>query len=405
MKLHQEDKTYYCGNAVTQMILAELGVAELPSQFDLDHQLQDGSLGTKPTSLAAILSAMTPGPTAFSVYTDHDVNATFARIIAATNGGMPVAAQVLGGRHWVAIGQAADAASQGFFYNDPYPQTASQADSTLSTSTKLAPPHDADDVCGIGDGNVDDRAWFGYADAFLSLAEWPDYMSAPADPAQSAGSSATYVTVAPSGLEPEYSTDTNSTEVSVEREQARILLTEMPEAAALSGARGLVDEPTAMASAARGIVDRGLDRRGPLREFLAGAEPAGAQLVRYRGGAAYYLVRLERERKPVGLARIRARDGEFLGVVAASTVHELPPYDHARVHRALAESAYSLYDVVTRAQIATGEFTLAPALVWKPCRESMSPYFPFVQIDIADTALYLAWSGRIHRQLNDDIHA
>jgi hypothetical protein len=44
---------------------------------------------------------------------------------------------------------------------------------------------------------------------------------------------------------------------------------------------------------------------------------------------------------------------------------------------------------------------LHPALVWRPCVESLSPYLPFFMVTVGDHRLYVRLDGRIFTALHD----
>ena len=46
-------------------------------------------------------------------------------------------------------------------------------------------------------------------------------------------------------------------------------------------------------------------------------------------------------------------------------------------------------------------FALYPTLVWKPCRESMSPYVPFFMATVGSRRVYLRVDGQLFNRLND----
>ncbi len=66
---------------------------------------------------------------------------------------------------------------------------------------------------------------------------------------------------------------------------------------------------------------------------------------------------------------------------------------------ALTGHADSLSDLLGPTDLAQHLFTIHPALVWRPCRQSMSRYYPFIQVNLAGTILYVGLDGRVHRRL------
>ena len=45
--------------------------------------------------------------------------------------------------------------------------------------------------------------------------------------------------------------------------------------------------------------------------------------------------------------------------------------------------------------------TIYPLLVWKPCVESLSPYYPFHMIIVGDHRLYIRSDGKVFTELHD----
>jgi hypothetical protein len=44
-----------------------------------------------------------------------------------------------------------------------------------------------------------------------------------------------------------------------------------------------------------------------------------------------------------------------------------------------------------------------PTLVWKPCLESLSPYYPFRMFIVGTRHLYVRADGRVVTELHDDV--
>jgi len=42
-----------------------------------------------------------------------------------------------------------------------------------------------------------------------------------------------------------------------------------------------------------------------------------------------------------------------------------------------------------------------PIMVWKPCYESRSPYYPFYMITVGNRHIYVGYDGTIYTQLHD----
>ena len=42
-----------------------------------------------------------------------------------------------------------------------------------------------------------------------------------------------------------------------------------------------------------------------------------------------------------------------------------------------------------------------PTLVWRPCQESRSPYYPFHQIAVGGVTIYVGYDGRVYPTLHN----
>ena len=48
-------------------------------------------------------------------------------------------------------------------------------------------------------------------------------------------------------------------------------------------------------------------------------------------------------------------------------------------------------------------FCLYPALVWRPCLESLSPFYPFHLVTVGDHRIYIRVDGRVFTKLHTNI--
>jgi hypothetical protein len=171
------------------------------------------------------------------------------------------------------------------------------------------------------------------------------------------------------------------------------------EAQCLSDARAR--EAIAMVAARKGIHDHSIDREGPLAECLTDYEVG--ELTYHTElcdpPRRSYQIRLMRCGEQVGTAVVDADTNEFLGVQAPAMIMPTPAEMQEIASCALTSHADMLRDVLGPLDLAQRSFTVHPTLVWRPCRQSMSPYYPFVQVNLAGTILYVGLDGRVHRRL------
>ena len=60
-----------------------------------------------------------------------------------------------------------------------------------------------------------------------------------------------------------------------------------------------------------------------------------------------------------------------------------------------------LGDKLGRIILRDGAFCLYPIMVWKPCYESRSPYYPFYMITVGGRNIYVGYDGKIYPTLHE----
>ena len=137
-----------------------------------------------------------------------------------------------------------------------------------------------------------------------------------------------------------------------------------------------------------GAAARGLERTDAGRRAAAGAQAGTPRLVRRldASGRDYYLVPWEDSRGVVAIVHVDGASGEMASMVVLpiAVMRVIPTPDEAR--RAVANSL---------GQSPAG----ALELVWRPCRESASPFQPLYRVPLADGEAFVAVSGSVHREL------
>jgi hypothetical protein len=68
----------------------------------------------------------------------------------------------------------------------------------------------------------------------------------------------------------------------------------------------------------------------------------------------------------------------------------------------VSDKRFELEEPLGRLLVRPEAFCLYPTLVWKPCRESLSPFWPFHMFIIGDYRLYVRIDGAIFTRLHDD---
>lgn len=391
---HQQDGDIFCGEATAQMILAGLGTlyaqAELKSD-GLSSILLNG--GTSPQTLQDVLNEKLPAGPLFSQRWDLNADDGCQTIVAGLLAGSGVAAIVKGSSHWVVVtgvnlvgdpAQGPPYTIDAFFINDPEPETAA----ILRAEQGYAPPplpHDPMDTCG-------EKGVYGSSDTQVPLCEWLDsYWSAPC----TIGNQMGYVTVSSGG----------QAQADFEREHAVEQFAELAPARVHPSAVRILSYPDREAAAKRaaeqGISDHGILAKGPLAERLAGYHLGDLTYHTDLGDPPRhsYQIRLMRGGNQIGTACVDADTLKFRGVQAPASIMPTPAEMRDIALKALKSHTASLRDILGPFDVAHELFTVHPTLVWRPCRQSMSRYYPFVQVNLAGTILYVGLDERVHRRL------
>ena len=257
--------------------------------------------------------------------------------------------------HWVAVrGVRTDVAPapgatyviQGFYINNPWPPTPSFYNPALAPP----PPHSDPDACGSG-GNR------GVVDEYVTYSEWQSTYHTGCD-VYGVGH-VQFISVC----------DPRRPPIGTLRLAGQVRLAQ--------GER-IIAAKKALELAERGLEEHGLAAEGALAKSLSKARASEAQLVQRldRPDDFYYLVTLRRGKTATAVARIDALHGTFQGVHALSGARLSPIIDREGALQRLSQPHRS--GGWPRADSAPrSAFCLYPTLVWRPCRESRSPYYPF----------------------------
>jgi hypothetical protein len=130
----------------------------------------------------------------------------------------------------------------------------------------------------------------------------------------------------------------------------------------------------------------------PLDLAMRGARPTETRLVQQinREDSFYYLVSFERDGRHVMQAMIDGFDGTLLETVGIEKESEALPriLDAIEAERRLKDGAGWFIH-------REGVVGQHPVLVWKPCRQSKSPFLPFYQFSVGNRFVYLRVDGTL----------
>jgi hypothetical protein len=378
---HQQDTDYYCGAACSQMVLEQCG-SGLLGQAGLyndnhAHSTTESGWFTAPDGLTWTLNNRQSAK--YFVLDALNTEDAISRIIAWTVHHYRVSpvAMVFGSAHWIVVrgytSSTTPASSfdvgytiSGFDVNNPWPPTPSPAP---------PPPHSGGDGCGTGG----DR---GVADEHISYATWrTDYMT---------GISGGYWSgkfVAVCDPEPPPERHPEDQEPHRSEFDGEVLL--QPRLAAELSEQALVQV--------------GLTERDGWRQALAGTELGEPVLVQRldRADSFYWIVPRQRDGLTTVVVAIDARFGDYQQARALPS-----PEGTALLTLGREEVERSIVDRMHQLPGRRGEVFIRPGLacisdhwVWRPCRESLSPYYPFKLVSYGADRFYVRSDGRIFSRL------
>jgi hypothetical protein len=406
---HQQDTDYYCGAACAQMVLDSVG-AGLLDQAGLytdnhNHTSWDQSLynalgqkvewATNPDGLAWTLNDRDTDP--HHVYYQYPLQSedVASRKIAWTieHYGVAPCALVMGAAHWIVVrGMDLSKAPTGsgdtgyainsFRVNDPWPPVPSSS-YWANPSQPPPPPHNAGDGCGTG-GNR------GVADEVIAYNQWQNtYMTAANYHAQGHWQG---LFVAVCDPEPPAIRRGRSVRLSRRFDGERVIHSD--DAARL--ATELIERRTY-------IPDDEIWQRS-----LKNVKPAPAVLVQRldRLDEYYYVVPLVSTRTAATAALLfDARFGDFQQAVSFPKPEQSIvnwPSSQAVLKQVVGKT-FELERYQGPLHIREGVATVLDFWFWKPCRESLSPLWPFKMIVIGGNTLYFRIDGQVFTALHDNV--
>lgn len=387
---HQQDTDYYCGAACAQMVLESIG-AGLLDQDDLyadnhSHSTLDAGVNwaTGPDGLEWTMNdRRPPGFTNHFVLFAPGSEEAISRKICWTIHHYQVSpiALVFGWAHWIVVrgytASAHPASSSDNTYsidaldiNNPWPPTPS----FYTPASAPPPPHSAGDGCGTGG----DR---GVANEHITYATWQS----------------TYMTGVPGGYW-----------------NGKFLAVCDPEPASMPGGRrrqsskrrrgdSLLPPGVVAELAVAGMTDYGLYERKDWSKVLREAKPVTPMMVQRldRLDSFYFIVPFRANRGTVALASVDGRWGDYLQS-ALLPKPMAPMLDPDAILKRVVGRRFDLGRDQGRLLVRKEALCQYPHLVWRPCRESLSPYYPFYMFTIGGHTLYARVDGAVFTSLTLD---
>jgi hypothetical protein len=378
---HQQDTDYYCGAASAQMVLEECGVGLL-SQVGLyndnhAHSVTESGWYTAPDGLTWTLNNRQSSK--YFVLDALSTEDAISRMITWTIHHYQVApvAMVFGWAHWIVVRgfTASDTPSSsqdvgytisGFDVNNPWPPTPTPAP---------PPPHSTGDICGTGGTH-------GVADEHISYTTWrTDYMTG-IPGGHWAGK---FVAICDPEPPPTRRPD---------RQEPRH---------PLDGDR-LIDAGTAAEISDRALEEVGLLERRSWSKALTGTRIGQPVLVQRldRPDSFYWIVPRTRGNLTTAVVNVDARYGEYMQARALpdSDGTALLTLDQKDVDGLILDTLFQLPGREGQLRLHPGVASVSDHWVWRPCRESLSPYYPFKLVTYGDDRLYVRADGRVFTSLS-----
>lgn len=393
VQMHQQDTDYYCGAACAQMVLESMG-AGLLDQDDLyadnhSHSTVDTGVNwaTGPDGLQwTMMDRRPPGFTNYFALYALDTEELISRKLCWTIHHYQVApiALVYGWAHWIVVrGYTASAhpASSGdngytieaFDINNPWPPTPSFDTPALAPP----PPHSATDGCGSGGTR-------GLANEHITYATWRS----------------TYMTGVPGG-------HWNGKFVAVcDPEPPALRGGPVPPARQRRGKGGLLPHDDLVRSASEGLKAYGLSKRKPWANLLRQSQPLGSVMVQRldHANSFYALVPFGSGDGIDAMVAVDGRWGDYLqSVLRPDTTHLVEPLTREDALKLVLDRRIDLGRGLGRVVVRKEALCLYPHLVWRPCLESMSPYYPFHLITVGRQRIYVRIDGAVFTSLTLDV--
>jgi hypothetical protein len=388
---HQQDTAFFCGAATAQMVLDSVGAGLIDQGvlFNSNTILGVAEAGwfSPPDGLASTMQAHAPTPLSnlFDVIALPSEDALSRKLCwSIHNHGIAPIALVFGDAHWIVVtGYTASATPmssddtsyqiESFDIHNPFPPVPSGG----------PPPHgNGTDNCGTGGhrGVANELVVYQPPQGVFGMNYWRN----------------TYMTGVPAGFwggkfvaicdsDPPATT---------------------PNTPPQTDGEIVTDANEIIARAERGIADFGLNQRDstPDLELLEAGEPLLVEREDFVPLQAYYLVPYRRENGEVPfLANVGAhQEGAFAGAIGLTdgSTHFSRFVDRATVIQTFAGRSVTVGDneVTLRAE------DLDELLVWRPCVESLSPYWPFYRFSVGGPDSEIRVYVRIDGVLFPELH-
>lgn len=388
---HQQDNNYYCGSACAQMVIDSIGggiIDQAALYTDSGSHTTEPypTWYTAPDGLQWILNDRRPAGFGgwFALYPLSTEDA-ISRKLAWTIHHYQVApvALVFGGDHWVVVRGFDASATPSNSADTSYTISALEVNNPappVPSSLNAPPPHGVGDGCGSGGSR-------GTPNVHIAYSTWQS----------------TYM------IGNVYGTAWKGKNVAVcdPDPPAERIGEQAPPPERLPGDR-LLKPSQAIELAITGLRRVGLLERSEWAGVFEATEPATPVMVQRLDVADsfYCLVPFVNGRGVVAaVVDVDGRFGDYRQAMAL-------PETETSLFAVLEERAVREMAVGRRLELENGRGSLLvrreasclyPMLVWRPCLESLSPFFPFHMLTVGDRRVYVRIDGQIFTKLHTHI--
>lgn len=386
---HQQDTDYYCGAATAQMILDSIGSGLLDQNnlYNSNHSHNTQSNWyTDPNGLKYTLNHYKPNPPVFNnifvVFTRNtETEGTEKIVYTLWHYGVPTGTLVYHCGHWIVVRGVSTSKQpkagstytiNGFWVNNPWPPTPSSS----NPSSAPPPPHSSGDGCGGGGNRGISNEYIVYNNT------WKDTYFTGCD-VWGVGHNQ-FVSVCDPSV-PKLGQLTMNRD-NFWTEGSRLITTE-----------------DAVKFAMRGIKEHDLLTDKIFSKAIKGAKPSKPILVQRldQPDTFYYLVPMIKNTDVTSLLSVDGLYGNFRGGHVLDSPISEPFVDKETVLEKVVNRPIDLGQKLGKVVIREGAYCLYPIMVWKPCYESRSPFYPFYMFTIGGTNIYIGYDGTIYPELNE----
>jgi hypothetical protein len=170
--------------------------------------------------------------------------------------------------------------------------------------------------------------------------------------------------------------------------------------------RRLVDAETAARLSVEALSETGLLERESWRRALEASRPGTPVLVQRldRTDSFYWITPVGGEQGATTLAvAVDARYGDYRQAICAPEGREglLPEWTDDEVAERVAREVQTLPDRWGRVRVRPELACVSGHWVWRPCQESLSPWYPFRMVSYGAFRFYVRSDGRVFSRLTN----